>query len=110
MDLARSLARILDEKQARDIRSLDVRGTSSITDFHILATGTSSPHLRALANELRARMKAQNVPAYRNSGTPESGWMVSDFVDVIVHLFAPEARAYYDLDQLWKNAPVVTLE
>ncbi len=50
------------------------------------------------------------MPAYRHSGTPESGWMVSDFVDVIVHLFAPEARAYYDLDQLWKNAPVVTLE
>lgn len=110
LDLARSLARILDEKQARDIRILDVRGTSSITDFHILATGTSSPHLRALANELRVQMKVQNVPAYRISGTPESGWVVSDFVDVIVHLFAPEARAYYDLDQLWKTAPVVTLE
>ena len=86
---------------------LDVRKTSSITDFHILATGTSSPHLRALANELRARLKDLGVPGYRSTGTPDSGWVVSDCVDVIVHLFSPEARAYYDLDELWKDAPVI---
>ncbi len=98
---------MLDGKQAADIRIVDVRGASSITDFHILATGTSSPHLRALAGELRHQLKERKVTGYRGSGTPDSGWVVSDCVDVIVHIFSPEARAYYDLDGLWKAMPSV---
>ena len=101
---------MLDGKQAADIRIVDVRGASSITDFHILATGTSSPHLRALANGLRHQLKERNVTGYRGSGTPDSGWVVSDCVDVIVHIFSPEARAYYDLDGLWKAMPTVPFE
>ncbi len=89
---------------------MDVRGASSITDFHILATGTSSPHLRALSSELRQQLKEHKVTGYRGSGTPDSGWFVSDCVDVIVHIFSPEARAYYDLDGLWKTKPVVPLD
>jgi ribosome-associated protein len=90
--------------QARDIAILDVRRESSITDFHVLATGTSSPHLRALIEEVHRRMKAQGVLSYRKSGTPDSGWVVLDFVDAVVHVFSAEARAYYDLETLWKDA------
>ncbi len=84
-----------------------MREKSSITDFHIVATGTSGPHLRALADELRQFLKEQQVPGYRVTGTPDSGWMVSDCVDVIVHLFSEEARAYYDLDALWQDQPLI---
>ncbi len=90
--------------QAREIAILDVRGESSITDFHLLATGTSSPHLRALIEEARRRMKTQGVLSYRMSGTPDSGWVVLDFVDAVVHVFTVEARAYYDLEAHWKGA------
>ena len=109
-ELALALAGILDKKQAKDIRILDVRKTSSITDFHILATGTSGPHLRALAEDLRQQLKDMGMPGYRTTGTPDSGWIVSDCVDVIAHLFSPEARAYYDLDSLWRDAPAVPFE
>ncbi|MDD5708132.1 MAG: ribosome silencing factor [Kiritimatiellae bacterium] len=108
--MARTLATVLDEKQARDILIMDVRGQSSVTDFHILATGTSSPHLRALIGELQQRLKAQGAPSYRKSGTPDSGWVVLDFVEAVVHAFTAEARAYYDLEALWKDAKRITLE
>jgi len=91
--------------QARDIAVLDVRRESSITDFHVMATGTSAPHLRALIEEVHRRMKARGVLSYRKSGTPDSGWVVLDFVDAVVHVFSAEARAYYDLEGLWRDAP-----
>ena len=58
---------------------------------------------------MRQILKELHVPGYRSTGTPDSGWVVSDCVDVIVHLFSPEARAYYDLDGLWKQAPQIPL-
>lgn len=103
-ELSLTLARVLDDKQARNIRVLDVHGSSSITDFHIIATGTSAPHLKALVSELQHRMKAAGVMSYRKSGTPESGWIVLDFVDAVVHVFSDEARAYYAIDDLWSDA------
>ncbi len=109
MELVSALAKALDAKQAVDIRVYDVSETSSITDYHLLATGTSGPHLRALAGELRQSIKQLGAPGYRNTGDPESGWIVADCVDVIVHLLSDEARAYYALDKLWEEAPQVEL-
>lgn len=98
---------ILEDMKAENVRCFDVRGTSSITDFNILATGSSSPHLRAIVSDIRARLRDDDIPSYRSSGEPESGWVVLDYLNVIVHVFTPEARAYYDLDDLWKDAPLV---
>lgn len=103
-ELAKRISALLDERKAEDIAVYDVRGVSSITDFNILANGTSSPHLRALIGDLRSALKKEGVPFYRDSGDPESGWVVLDFVDVIVHVFTAEAREYYDLDGIWKRA------
>ena len=82
----------------------DVRGKSPITDFNVLVTGLSSPHLRALVSAVRSEMTKEGVPSYRHSGEPDSGWVVLDYVDVIVHAFTHEAREYYDLDSLFKEA------
>ena len=71
----------------------DVRGSSGLTDFFVVATGAAAPHLKALARVL--------PKAYRVSGDPESGWIVADFFDVVVHVFSAEARAYYALEKLW---------
>lgn len=100
--LADRISAILDEHKGEDIRVYDMRGRSSITDFNVAATGMSSPHLKALVGDVRAEMRKEGVPSYRNSGEPESGWVVLDFVDVIVHVFTREAREYYDLDSLWE--------
>lgn len=102
-ELASRISSILDENKAEDIAVYDVRGKSSITDFNVVATGLSTPHLRALVGAVRSTLKADGIPGYRASGDHESGWVVLDYIDVIVHLFIAEARQYYDLDSLWSG-------
>lgn len=102
--LALEAALGLDAKQAQDIRIFDVRGLSSVTDFYVVATGTSAPHLKALISEVQRRMKAQGVVSYRTSGDSDSGWVVVDFVYALVHMFSPEARAYYAIEKIWSTA------
>ena len=93
-ELAADLAKALEDAKAVDIKTYDVRGKSGLTDFFVVATGAAAPHLKAL---LRALPKA-----YRLSGDPESGWIVGDYIDVVVHVFSAEARAYYQLEKLWE--------
>ena len=94
----------LDVKQAKDIRIFDVRGQSSVTDFYVVATGTSAPHLKALISETQRRMKELGISSYRTSGESDSGWVVVDFVHAVVHVFSTEARAYYAIEKLWSTA------
>lgn len=94
----------LDVKQAKDIRIFDVRGQSSVTDFYIVATGTSAPHLKALIAETQRRMKELGISSYRTSGESDSGWVVVDYVHAVVHVFSTEARDYYAIEKLWSTA------
>lgn len=109
MELAQRAGQILEGKKAEQLLVLDVRKVSSVTDFFLIATGTSAPHLKALAEEVDVRLKAEGVRSYRHSGESESGWIVLDYVDLVVHLFTPEVRSYYDLERLWKDAPRLEL-
>jgi ribosome-associated protein len=102
--IALEAAKSLDAKQAHDIRIFDVRGLSSVTDFYLVATGTSAPHLKALIAETQRRMKELGVSSFRTSGEPDSGWVVVDYVHAVVHVFSPEARAYYAIEKLWSTA------
>ena len=108
MELALTAAQALDDKIAKDIRIFDVRGISFITDYVVVASGTSAPHLKALVAEVQHQVKQLGVPA-RRSGLPESGWVVVDCFGAVIHVFAPEARAYYAIENLWKTAPAVPL-
>lgn len=94
----------LSDKKAVDVRAYDVRGISGIADAFVVATGTAAPHLKALVAGTQAAMKDAGVESYRTSGDPQSGWIVVDYVDVVVHVFSPEARAYYALEKLWAAA------
>ena len=104
-ELVKIIAEGLADKKGSDIAIYDVRANSTITDFHVLATGLNPPHLKALFTETRLRMKAHDMACYRKSGMPDSGWIVADYVDVVLHLFNPTAREYYALDILWKDVP-----
>lgn len=95
-------------KKAEDVVILDVRGLSSVTDYYLVATGTSSPHLKALVVETERALEAAGRRCYRRAGTPESQWIVADYVDLVVHIFAPDPRAYYALERLWNDAREVT--
>ena len=106
-ELCREIRILLADKKAIDPMTLDVRGLSNVTDFFVIATATSPPHLRALAEDLEVTLKHRDSPVYRRSGEPESGWIVLDYVDVVVHVFSAEMREYYALEKLWADAVVV---
>jgi ribosome-associated protein len=109
-DLALRIAQMLDERQAKDIVVLDVSGPLVIADFFVIATVTSTRQGQALAKDLDVEHKALRGKRRNNTGgleTDESNWVLLDFDDIVVHLFLPEARAYYDLETMWADAPHV---
>ena len=104
LPLLRLVVRSLDDKKAEDVRVLDVRKQSSITDYLVLATGTSEPHLRALRIELEKTIDGAGEPIIGMESTQGSGWAVFDAFDIMIHLFTEENRAKYRLELLWKDA------
>ena len=107
--LVEKVRAILDSKKGENIVVLRVTDVSSVTDYMILCTGLNNPHLRALADEVAKQLRLETPPvaAHRRAGSVESEWLVLDYFDFVVHLFTPQMRAYYALEQLWKDAPVV---
>ena len=101
---------LLDGKKADDLTVLDVSGQSSITDYLILATATSGPHLRALRVELEKGLDAVNTYLVGMETSDESGWMVIDAFDVMIHLFLAETRERYGLERLWQDASEVSVD
>src|ERR1041385_3872146 len=103
--LCRELA---EEKKAEDITILDVRELSSVTDYFVIATGTSEPHLRAIVDEITDKLREeQDVRPRAVDGTLRTAWVVLDFFDVIVHIMRKDVRERYDLETLWGDAPRV---
>ena len=86
---------------------LDVRKLSGITDYFMIVTGNNTPHIKALAESVEVDLKKSDVRCFRISGTPESEWIAMDYLDFVIHVFSPERRAYYALEELWSDAPVV---
>jgi ribosome-associated protein len=101
-------ARLAADSHCQDIVVLDVRGISPVTDFFVLATGTSARQMRSIAAEIEEMGEPRKFIAYgRNGHEGESNWVLTDFVDVVVHFFNSESRSYYDLEGLWGDAPRV---
>ncbi len=97
-----------DNKKAENIAVLDVRKLSSVTDFFVIATGTSQPHLRAIVEEISSRLRDEHdLRPVRSEGATGGNWVVLDFFDVIVHVMHTEARQRYDLEGLWGDAKPV---
>lgn len=103
--LCRDLA---DNKKAEAIVVLDVRKISSITDYFVIASGTSEPHLRAISEEITTKLREDHSLRPRAvDGTLQTNWLVLDFFDVIVHVMREDVRERYDLESLWGDAPKV---
>ncbi|MFO8027745.1 MAG: ribosome silencing factor [Opitutales bacterium] len=109
LDEMRCALTAIEEKKGGDVKILDVRGKSSITDYLILATATSEPHVKALKIGLDAALKEAGVQLIGQDREVGSGWLVVDAFDFMVHLQTEEVRDYYKLDQLWSDAPVLAL-
>ena len=103
--LARQACRALLDKKSGNVVLLDVRGASGVTDYYVVASGASAPQLKAMFNEVLHALKEKGSLCYRRSGDPDSGWVVLDYVDVVIHILSSEAREYYSIEDLWPGAP-----
>jgi ribosome-associated protein len=95
----------IQEKKGEEIVVLDLREVTDITDFFIISSGTSNTHLKAIADEIREKIKDEvNVIPWHVEGYEVQKWILIDFVDVVVHIFTPDTREYYSLERLWDDA------
>jgi ribosome-associated protein len=106
-ELATLAARAASAKQARDVVVLDVRELIVITDYFVIATGTSNRQVRTIAEEIEQAVRDRGMKPVRREGEREGRWVLLDFVDFVAHVFLDEERDYYGLERLWADAPSV---
>lgn len=98
-------ARLLGDLRCTDIQVLDVRGKSGMTDYLVVGSGTSDRQMRSVADSVADLGAQMDHPAFRTDADTRSTWLVLDCVDVVVHLFEPSTRTYYDIEAMWGDAP-----
>jgi ribosome-associated protein len=111
LEQARRIAALAHEKLAEDVVILDMRPVCTYTDFFVLATGRNARQTKAIADEVYARLKHDHRLLPRSvEGGREATWIVADYLDVVLHVFTPEARQFYRLEDLWGDVPSVEVE
>jgi ribosome-associated protein len=98
-------ARLLSDNKCQDIVLLDVTSLSQVSDYLVIASGTSDRQMRSTADDVIELAEKQGSSAFRKDVDDRTTWIVVDFVDVVVHIFEPNTRAHYDLEMLWQDAP-----
>lgn len=102
-------------KAAQDLKAealvlLDLRGIATFTDYFLICSGTSPRQMRAIADRIEEKMQAHRYSILHKEGYEEASWILLDYVDLVVHVFSPETRGYYDLERLWADAPRMDLK
>jgi ribosome-associated protein len=108
--VVRRAARAALDKKAADLIVLDVQSVSSVGDYFLVCSGRSTTHLKSITDAIREELKADGVRPLHVEGAVESGWVLLDYGDVLVHVFLEDTRAYYALERLWGDAPSVPVE
>jgi len=106
-EIAIAAARAAADKQAVDVTILDVSGLIVITDYFVICSGTSDRQVKSLVEEVEEAVRGLGERPVRREGEADASWVLLDYVDVVVHVFAQEEREYYDLERLWSDAPRV---
>ncbi|MCC6426865.1 MAG: ribosome silencing factor [Phycisphaerales bacterium] len=109
-DFVVDLARLLHDDKCTDVVVLDIRGVSQLTDFIVIASGTSDRQMKSSLDDAGKLGETRGFPAFRTSVDARTTWGVVDFVDAIVHVFEPNTRAHYDLEMMWGDAPRIPWE
>ena len=108
--IARQAAALAADLKATDIVVLDLRGVTDMTDYFVIASGTSDTHVRAIADNIEAGLKASGVSTTMTEGLTQGRWAVLDYLDCVVHVFHPTLRQFYQLERLWGDARPVSLD
>jgi ribosome-associated protein len=107
---AKQAAQLCLDYKANDVVMLDLRGVTDMTDFFIVASGTSDTHVRSLGENLVTDMKKLGAATYHVEGLTKGRWVLLDFVDFVVHVFHPTLREFYQLERLWSDAESIPIE
>ena len=110
LETAKMAVKALDSKKALDIKVIKIQDISAIADYFVIATGTSSTHVKALADEVEAQLDEAGISVSHVEGYRSNSWILLDYVDVVVHVFSDEAREYYDLERLWQDGEIIDIE
>ena len=102
-DLKNLILKTLDSNKALDIISIDLENKSSMADFMIIASGTSSRHIQALSEQVLEKLRANGIKSSKIEGKESSDWKLVDGIDLIVHIFNPEKRKFYELEKIWSE-------
>jgi ribosome-associated protein len=109
-DLALRIAGLIQEKKGYEVVILDLRGLTSMADFFVICSADSEPQIRAITEHIRDQLLQQAIKPWHIEGQASSSWILLDFIDVVVHIFKPEARDFYGLERLWGDAPRKSIE
>lgn len=99
----------VQEKKAAEVTVLELRKLTSLTDYFVLCNGESEPQIKTIVKNVQEKLKEQGITPHHVEGTAESGWLLLDYDDFVVHIFSPQKRTYYELDRLWADAPRMEL-
>ncbi len=108
--IALRAAALASELKANDIKVLDLRGVTDMTDFFVIASGTSDTHVRAVAEHIQAGLKTNGVSTTMTEGFSQGRWALLDYADCVIHVFHPTLRQFYQLERLWGDATPVPLD
>ena len=107
---AQRAARAALDKQAIDLVVLDVQGLSSVADYFLVCSGRSTPHIKTISDAIREELRDEGSRPLHAEGQAESGWLLLDYGDVLMHVFSEDTRAYYALERLWGDAPTLAVD
>ena len=110
LQLAQRAAALCLDAKANDVVLLDVRGVSDVTDCFVIASGTSDTHVRGIADHVVRQLDEEGTDVPHVEGLPQGRWVLLDFVDVVVHIFHPRLREFYQLERLWGDAEVIPVD
>jgi ribosome-associated protein len=105
--IARLAVEVASDKKATDIVLLDIQGVSVIADYFVICTGANPRQIRAIASAIDEKLSEHGLPTLHREGIADTGWLLLDYGDVIVHIFSPKERDYYRLERLWSKAKTV---
>ena len=106
-ELVKRAAAVLLDHKANDVVVLSLKGVTDMTDYFVIASGTSDTHVRALGDHVQQELKKDGTTAHHVEGMAQGRWVLLDYVDFVVHLFHPTLRGFYQLERLWSDAEVV---
>lgn len=110
LELTKKIVNVLDDKKAQNIEVIDIRGVSQIADYFVICTGTSSTHVKSLADEVEFQIGDSHDTGYHKEGYSSATWILLDYKDVIVHVFYGETRDFYNLEHLWVDGEKIDVE